>query len=261
MADSGCTASATTDARHIINARKCDEVFGDANGLVVKCTAIGDTPVIAVDSTGATVWFKLTNVSVVPSFKYTLLSVTQMWKEQRINARFSDKMDLLLPPSAGGLSIPFKKDSALCVVELISEPIFSSGSTAASRSSSSTSVSNSQYHSLLGFHDVKSISHIAKLSSAQAGELFHRRTHAGLARTRAAPDNTCDAPGNLRSAPMCTCVHCAQANIRKALHSGKLRTPAPGVGKLHFDLKGPMTRSIGGAFYAGFWPERACLCT
>ena len=288
--DSGCTASATTDARRVTNKRPCNEVFGDANGRVVKCTAIGDMPVLATDPTGATVRFSFTNVRVVPSFKYTLLSVKQMWREQGINARFAGDMHLQLPPSANNITIPFGKDHPLCVVELVSEPIHMEGApaaaarlaasihrhvaspTAGSTSSSGAAATVASAASiaadaavttspstpvpspaLLGYHSVKSTSHVAKLSSAQAGELFHRRTHAGLSRMRAAPNNTSDAPNNLRSAPQQSCIHCAQSNIKKASHSGTLHTPHPTPGKLHFDLKGPMARSIGGAYYAGFW--------
>ncbi len=74
-----------------------------------------------------------------------------------------------------------------------------------------------------------------------------------MGRIRAAPSNTSDAPKNLTSAPNVSCVHCAAANIRKASHSGALQTPAPVLGKLCFDLKGPMEPSIGGAIYAAFW--------
>ncbi len=86
--------------------------------------------------------------------------------------------------------------------------------------------------------------------SSAASDVYKRQ---GVARARAATHNTKDAPANLASSPAVSCVHCASANIRKASHSGHLHTPPPALGCLHFDLKGPMSRSLGGAYYAAFW--------
>ena len=76
--DSGCTASATSDSRRITNKRPCNELFGDANGRIVRCTEIGDMPVISTAHDGQSINFAFANVRVVPSFKYTLLSVSQL---------------------------------------------------------------------------------------------------------------------------------------------------------------------------------------
>ena len=86
--------------------------FGQANGHVVKCTAMGDMPVIAKTESNEVIRFSFTNVRCVPGFKYTLLSVTQMWEEQRIDARFRDLNHLELPPSAGGITIPYDEKSS-----------------------------------------------------------------------------------------------------------------------------------------------------
>ena len=55
---------------------------------------------------GALVRFTFTNMRCVPSFKYTLLSVTQLWQEQNVDARFRDLNRLEMPDSSGGFSIP-----------------------------------------------------------------------------------------------------------------------------------------------------------
>jgi len=93
--DSGATAHVTNNHLSLIDKRNCTEVFGQANGHVTKCTCIGNMPVIASTkgvngAPGATVQFIITNVRCVPPFCYTLLSVDQLWKEQRVDARFRD---------------------------------------------------------------------------------------------------------------------------------------------------------------------------
>ena len=68
----------------------------------MRCSGIGDLPVIVHTSGGDVIRFAFTNVRCVPQFKYTLLSVDQMWEEQRIDARFRDLKRLEFPPEAGG---------------------------------------------------------------------------------------------------------------------------------------------------------------
>ena len=97
-----------------------------------------------------------------------------------------------------------------------------------------------------------STSHIAKLPSAQAAELVHRRSHMGDAKTRALPHTTSDAPKTLASSPgHPPCDSCAQASIKNVSHSGSLDAPAPEPGTLHFDIK-EMTLSLGGFRYIVF---------
>ena len=102
----------------------------------------------------------------------------------------------------------------------------------------------------LGWHTVGSTSHIARLSSSQAAEVLHRRSHRGAGKLRALPHTTTDAPKVLASAPVSTasaCDDCAQANIKKTSHTGTLSAPAPEPGALHLDLK-EMVVSIGSGF-------------
>ena len=60
------------------------------------------------DGVGPVISFVLRNVRCVPAFNYTLLSVTQLWREQRVDVRFADTNALVLPPSAGGHVVPFE---------------------------------------------------------------------------------------------------------------------------------------------------------
>ena len=239
--DSGASASNTNDCSRLVNKRHCDEIFGDAHGRVSKCECIGDMPVITKLDDGSLGRFTFTNVRCIPDFKYTLLSVTQMWAEQHIDARFRDLNHLELP---NGRSIPYDPNRQLCTVLLVSEQQYAA--------SASKCPAPKQHAALLGFHAVKSKAHIEKMSAQRAGALVHRRWHTGVRRTRAAPHNSADATRNLTAAPEVSCVHCAACNIKKAPHSGELRTPAPTPGQLHLDLKGPLRRAINGAIHALF---------
>ena len=89
--DSGCTASCTDTLARLVNIRRCDEEFKAANGYKCKCDTIGDMPVLAKDSTGKIFRFVFTNVRYVPGFEYTLFSVRQMIREQRIKPSFADR--------------------------------------------------------------------------------------------------------------------------------------------------------------------------
>ena len=245
--DSGCTATCTNTLAHLVNTRKCNEVFDSANGEKCNCDTIGDMPVLAKDSAGNIFRFVFTNVRYVPGFKYTLISVKQSKREQGIKPSFDDPEVLTFP---NGSSVPFDPRFRLYTVTLISEPMLINGLAAIEKSKTSGEAGNS---CCVGFHNVKSTSHIARLPAAQASELIHRRCHMGVNKIRALPHVSSDAPKILGSAIPCTCVHCAASQIRRAGHSGAMDTPDPEPGILHIDLKGPFPLSVTGKYrYAAF---------
>ena len=81
-ADSGCTGSLTWNERWLINKRACDETFRSATGTIATCSSIGDMPVVALSRDGTLICCLLRNVRCIPEFKYTLLSVNQLWRDQ-----------------------------------------------------------------------------------------------------------------------------------------------------------------------------------
>ena len=248
--DSGCTASCTDTLARLVNVRPCDEDFKAANGSMCKCTAIGDMPILAKDSTGKIFRFVFTNVRYVPEFKYTLISVKQIWRDQGIKSLFADSGRLMFPD---GNSLPYDPRFKLYAITLISEPMLINSLGAIENEKSKTKTSNGNT-CCVGFHNVKSTSHVARLPAAQASELLHRRCHMGVNKVRALPHVSGDAPKILGSAIPCTCVYCAAAQIRRAGHSGAMDTPDPEPGILHVDLKGPFPLSVTGKFrYAAFF--------
>ena len=116
--DSGCTGSMTPERSRLINVKPCSESFSAASGLVAKATCIGDMPIVMTASNGERVLLVLTNVRCVPAFKYTLLSVKQMWREQGIDSRFANINALVLPK--GGLHLKFDCDRDLPTIRALS---------------------------------------------------------------------------------------------------------------------------------------------
>ena len=238
--DSGATSSLTPDESSLINRRPCKELFRSATGELTRCTSIGDMPVILLAGDGKKYRLVFRNVRCVPGFKYTLLSVTQMWAEQRIDARFRDISALTLEHEGSEIRLPYLKDKALPTLRAAStalappdskilssfEALDSASGAAGVQTghvnlavSAGTPTAGSEAptteHSALaalGFHHVGSSAHIARLPAAQAAELFHRRCHAGIDKIRAIAHTTKDAPKVLASASsVCTCVACAAA--------------------------------------------------
>ena len=281
-------------------------------------------------SQGKYIKIVFTNVRCVPSFKYTLLSVDQLWEEQRIDARFRDLHHLQLPPQAGGLCIPYDPAVRLNSITMISVARMQGGNntkailngvttltlpdklskvgkpqsaatvaTAQTPAPKLTTIplsarataftpapvskavpikpdtpkppASSTVHTpapsppvppamplptppgvtgtpttpttdqttmselptaietnarLLGFHAPTSVSHIAHLPTAQAGQLMHRRSHMGHRKISAFPQMSRGAPKNLCSFQGYSCLDCATANINTPAHSGSLDAPA-----------------------------------
>ena len=93
--------------------------------------------------------------SPISNIKYTLISVKQIWREQSIDARFRDLNHLELPPSAGGITIPYDEKSDLPVVRFISSAQFyNNAGIIGKKTSALTSI---LHDALIGFHSTKSV--------------------------------------------------------------------------------------------------------
>ena len=251
--DSGCTGSMTHDVDSLINQRPCKEYYRSATGAITRVACIGDLPSVAVAKDGTKVRFLIRNVRGIPSYKYTLLSTTQMWREQHISSRFDDINCLVLTDTDGKEHfLPFDASEALPTLQLIGIADSDTGQgpltsipeiTSSFVGSAAANAEPAVALAALGFHAVGSQAHVGRLSAAQAAELLHRRCHMGIDKIRAAANTTADGTKNLASATtLCACASCAEARMKKAPHSGTLTAPAPEPGVLHVDLK-EMVRS------------------
>ncbi|KOO32538.1 retrotransposon like protein, partial [Chrysochromulina tobinii] len=238
--DSGCTGSNTPHLHLLANHRPCDEIYSQANGNISRCEAIGDLPVIVRNKQGATVQLTFTNVRCVPDFKFSLLSVKQLWNEQGIDARFCDINALVLPNQSG--LIPYDPARPLSTINAVPCAHVAVTAHRAPPPATQTALAS------LGFHQVGSTSHLAKLSGVQIGALMHRRNHSGIHKIKACVHASKDGPKNLGAAVQPTCLDCAATRIKAAAHSGR-REPCTEPGTLHIDLK-EFARSYGGYQYA-----------
>lgn len=94
--DSGATTSCTDALSRLTKVRPCSEVFGDAGGMLAQARSMVDLVASAHTADGQLVSVRFTNVRHVPQYKFTLLSTTQLWSEQRVDARFADIRSLVL---------------------------------------------------------------------------------------------------------------------------------------------------------------------
>ena len=255
-ADSGCSGSLTPNRAALVNTRPCSEIFKAADGRSCKAELIGDMPVITRDKQNRPLRIVFRNVRYVPDFQYTLLSVRQLWNEQRIDARFRDINALVVMTPSGELHLPYSSAGNLPTLELVSDTTGISGGSS-TRSAALAAATDARPASAssraLGFHRVGSTSHVARLPAAQAAELLHRRGLIGVDKFRATPHTTADAPRVLASASAVPPPSAAvvSARIRRAPHSSTLSAPAPEPGVLHVDLK-ELVISIGGFRYVVF---------
>jgi hypothetical protein len=241
--DSGCTGSNTPHLHLLANRRPCDEIYSQANGNISRCEAIGDLPVIVRNKQGAAVQLTFTNVRCVPEFKFSLLSVKQLWNEQGIDARFCDINALVLPNQSG--LIPYDPDRSLSTINAVPCAHVAASANRVPPPAPQTTL---EALASLGFHQVGSISHLAKLSGVQIGALMHRRNHGSIHKIKACVHASKDGPKNLGTAVQPTCLDCAATRIKAAAHSGR-REPCTEPGTLHIDLK-EFARSYGGYQYA-----------
>ena len=256
--DSGCSASCTHNCKLLINTRPCDELFGAANGILARASMIGNLPIIARASDGQFVHFVITNVRCVPEFSnFTLLSVDQMWEEQRVRSTFCDAKQLTLPKCGGGHILPYDEVIGRNTLKFASATRLYDKNVLAKPASKIQSSNVA-----LGFHNVKSTAHISRLTGSQVGELFHRRWHRPVNVIRNAYSICADTTPNLKRAESVSCEFCAACNCKKASHGPSKTTTTPSSlapcnspGTLHIDLKGMMVRSVHGYHYALFAVE------
>jgi hypothetical protein len=125
VVDSGCTGHVTPHESRLVNVKTCNHRFKTANGKLEQATCIGDMPVLGVDKNGARVSFVVTGVRCVPHFKFTLLSVDQLWETQRFDARFADVRALTV---SNDQVVPFapRNQATLPTIRLVSAAVLAS---------------------------------------------------------------------------------------------------------------------------------------
>ena len=126
--------------------------------LRLRSICMPNLPIIAYGNGDQPVHLVVTNVRCVPAFaNYTLLSVDQLWEEQRIKSEFCDKKRAVLPtgqiipfdPAAGHNSITAHSAVPLYEKGVLGRPKQSHQSTCAA----------------FGFHHLTAVAHIGRLGT------------------------------------------------------------------------------------------------
>eukprot|EP00965_Chrysotila_dentata_P183207 6049632-Pleurochrysis_carterae.AAC.2 len=166
-------------------------------------------PLDAVDARGNVQRLTLRNVRCVPSFRDSLLSVSQLWESASMECRFGSTLTMLSPPPATGgcLALPFGRSSGLYAVwRVILRDAFPSAAGARA----------------MAIHASRSKHHVEVMSPQDATICLHRRIHVGASRLRSPPKLTSDAPPSLSSGRLDSCAACAEANSPRLPHTNEL---------------------------------------
>ena len=235
--DSGTTWHSHPIQRDLINLRPSNERLEAANGDIVKCSGIGDLPCASFDTNGRLIHYTIKSVRYVPSYVDTLISVRQLWAEQKINAVFGDTEMLVF---ADGIRIPMRWQNGVYSVRMVINPArrFENGDI------------NVPGARALASHNARSHSHIQKLSPNAAAQLMHNRLHLSLEKIKNIARNSKDAPSSLKLANNINCQACAQANARAHSHPIVGYSPSCVGRMIQMDDAGPHSHAaLGGARY------------
>ena len=236
MPDSGATWCFHNDVRDLTNIRPCSDVVMGADGNTEKCEWIGDLPITVLDKFRRQRSIIIRNVRIIATYLESLLSVNQLWTEQRINTVFGDTNSLILED---GTEVPFTWLNGTYKLRAVVNPErrFLLGELPTGARA-------------LASHIAHAKSHINKLSPNDAAQTMHSRLHLSLDKIKKLAHNTADAPRSLALATKVECQACTQANAH-ALHHHEVGYTPSRVGRLiHMDDAGPHAKAaLGGALY------------
>ena len=234
---------------HCQKDRPCSDIIEGIDRTDHRCTAIGDLPMICTDHRGKAFRLTIHNVRIVPSLNISLLSVGQLWKDDRIDARFADSNEAIVlqqydPSQSPEVRFKFTQDNGLFRWKVLS---VARGLSARQQKAQALSA-----HDSAGKDDAirssVSKSFLDKLPVQQAAEIMNRRLHLGRDRLRALVDLTADAPKRLGAAGSPLREHWTEANAPHLAHPGEGYTPSHAGRLVHGDIVGPFRTSHHGQF-------------
>ena len=261
IVDSGASFHIHRNADDLVNLRPCDDTFKGVDRVTHRATCIGDLPIVCQDHHGQDVRASIGGVRIFPKVNDSLISVSQLWADGRIEVRFG-KLNGIVVKERPLTYLPFQQENGVYKWYVSSD---SRGVSTANpqRSHPTLSQPAPQLPSLtsdmpprvkrngrrvlfsgsLMAHSVRATSHMNDYSTEVAAAHMHRRLHAGVKRLRLLPQLTADAPPRLAQAREVACEHCMTANAPNLPHSGA-RYQASHAGRLiHSDIAGPFLRT------------------
>ena len=118
--DSGCTWNCHPRRDDLVDVRPCTDVITTADGAGHRATCVGTLRVLARDVDGDEKLVDIRNVRCMPLFKDTLLSVEELWRLSRLDARFKDirQVQLVTRDDAVEKRFPFARRNGLFIWDL-----------------------------------------------------------------------------------------------------------------------------------------------
>ena len=249
VVDSGATWHVHHDAQDLLNVRPCADIIEGIDRTDHRCTAIGDLPMICTDHRGKAFRLTIHNVRVVPSLNISLLSVGQLWKDDRIDARFADSNEAIVlqqydPSQSPEVRFKFAQDNGLFRWKVLG--VARGLSARQQKAQALSAVESSGKDDAIRSSVSKSF--LDKLPVQHAAEIMNRRLHLGRDRLRALVDLTADAPKRLGSAGSPLREHWTEANAPHLAHPGEGYTPSHAGRLVHGDIVGPFRTSHHGQY-------------
>ena len=266
--DSGASFHIHPFIHHLNNVRSCTYSVSGVDRKSHSCTRIGDLPITVRGGDGRAYNITIPNVRCIPTFKDSLISVQQLWKDCKVDTQFRDQCVLV---TSTGKHLPFDANQrGLFVWTVLAGHASRQAIQSLTPASTSTDANHSHRMrfadpadstnsptqpapralSLQGTHSSKTVSHIAALSPDVAAAHMHRRLHIGVKSMQRLPSITSDAPPNLARARVNACPACVTANAPHHSHTARRYAESYPGRLIHADIAGPFIRSrIGGFHY------------
>ena len=247
IVDSGASFHIHNRESDLVNIRPCSSVFHGMDRVKHRATCIGDMHIKCFDQHNELVGLKISDVRVFPNVKDSLLSVSQLWTQGKVQVLFGADNVIILNGKGDGqsLSLPIVERNG--IFEWLVHPD--------ARRPNGRPPKNSCYNHRPGracfgsgatIRSTKSHTYFNEYSPNIAAHHMHNRLHAGVDRLRNLPAITADAPPNLAQCGAVRCEHCAIANSSRHGHTSSKYSPSYPGRLIHADVAGDFVPTKGG---------------
>ena len=237
LIDSGASFHIHNLPSDLTNIRPCSDVFEGIDRVRHQATCIGDLEVECHDQSGEAIALKVNDVRIFPKVRDSLVSVSQLWEQHRIQVLFGSENAIVVNGKGSGvdLNLPIVKRNG----------VFEWHTRATSRLKTADTNTNGKstcpricFGNKSMIRSTRAKSYFNDYSADVAAHHMHLRLHAGIQRLRRLPLITADAPPSLSRAAHVRCEHCAIANSTCLAHSGSRYTPSYPGRLIHADIAG-----------------------
>ena len=172
-----------------------------------QASCIGDLNLECNDYDGNTLSLTLGDVRIFPKISDSLISVSQLWDQHRVQVLFGSENAIVLNSQRNGtgLNVPIVKRNG--VFEWHTRAIARLGRNKRCTESRTASCPRACFGNKSAIRSTRSTSYFNDYSADIAAHHMHLRLHAGIHRLRKLPSITADAPPSLSRAGNVRCEH------------------------------------------------------